>query len=114
MIADNIACQVRSNDLNDKSAEEVVSDMKQLVLTTQKIVSGKNIIMTELLPRYYMNQNHTADYEVKRTICNALMSKLCAEFNLKCVCHRNLTQVHISDGIHLDEFAGNIINVRNF
>ncbi|CAC5395340.1 unnamed protein product [Mytilus coruscus] len=111
--ADNIAYQVGSNDLDEKSAEEVVSDMKKLVLTTQRLVPGSNIIINELLPRYYNNYKHTEDYEVKRLDCNALLAKLCTEFNLKFVCHRNLTQIHFSDGIHLDVYAGIGIYVRN-
>ncbi|CAG2247486.1 unnamed protein product [Mytilus edulis] len=111
--ADNIAYQVGSNDLDEKSAEEVVNDMKKLVLATQRLVPGSNIIINELLPRYYKNYKHTEDYEVKRLDCNALLEKLCSEFNLKFVHHRNLTQINFSDGIHLDVYAGIGIYVRN-
>ncbi|CAC5411507.1 unnamed protein product [Mytilus coruscus] len=87
--------------------------MKKLVLTTQRLVPGSKFIINELLPRYYINHKHTEDYEVKRLDCNALLAKLCTEFNLKFVCHRNLTQIHFSDGIHLDVYAGIGIYVRN-
>lgn len=69
--------------------------------------------MNEHLPRYYINHKHTENYEVKMRDYKGILETLCAEFNLKFVCHRNLTQIHLCDGIHLDVYVVIGIYVRH-
>jgi hypothetical protein len=51
--ANNIAYQVGSSDLEDSTADKVVNSIKRLVLDTQRLVPGNNIIINGILPRFH-------------------------------------------------------------
>ena len=61
--ANNIAYQVGSSDLEDSTAEEVVNSIKRLVLDTQRLVPGNNIIINGILPRFHRNLQQRKQYE---------------------------------------------------
>ena len=111
--ANNIAYQVGSNDLEDSTAGEVVNSIKRLVLDTQRLVPGNNIIINGILPRFYRNLQQRKQYETKRIKCNCMLSELCDSYGLKFVNHENLTQIHFEDGIHLSHDGGIAQYVRN-
>lgn len=111
--AENIVYQIGSNDLENNSVDKVLADMENLVLNTQRLVPGSNIIINELLPRYYSDRNLTEEYERKRLELNTRLEIMCDDLRLKFVKHKNLLQKHFRDGIHLDRFTGTGIYVRN-
>ena len=111
--ANNIAYQVGSSDLEDSTADKVVNSIKRLVLDTQRLVPGNNIIINGILPRFYRNLQQRKQYETKRIKCNCMLSELCDSYGLKFVNHENLTQIHFEDGIHLSHDGGIAQYVRN-
>ncbi|CAG2234409.1 unnamed protein product [Mytilus edulis] len=111
--ANNIAFQVGSNDLEDSTPEDVAKNMERLILNTQRLVPGSNIIINAILPRFYRNAHSSKTYESKRTKCNNMLSDLCNEYSLKFVKHENFVQFHFTDGIHLNHNDGIPLYVRN-
>ncbi|CAG2222222.1 unnamed protein product [Mytilus edulis] len=111
--ADNIGFQVGSNDLEDSTPEDVDKNMKRLILNTQRLVPGSNIIINAILPRFYRNAHSSKTYESKRTKCNNILSDLCNEYSLKFVKHENFVPFHFTDGIHLNHNDGIPLYVRN-
>jgi hypothetical protein len=61
--ANNIAYQVGSSDLEDSTADKVVNSIKRLVLDTQRLVPGNNIIINGILPRFHRNLQQRKQYE---------------------------------------------------
>ena len=101
-----IAYQVGSNDLDDSNPEKVTEDMRQLIYTTQRKVPGSEIVVNELLPRYYKRIQDRREYEHKRIKCNQLLSELCDDLGVHFVRHDDISQIHFSDGIHLTTDGG--------
>ena len=48
-----MAYQVGSNDLEEKSPEEVIREIESLILSTQKTLPKSQIVINELLPKFY-------------------------------------------------------------
>ena len=112
--AENILCQVGSNVLEDWEPEEVVENMKKLILDTQRyLIVIHCIIISQILPRFYRNQQMRHEYEIKRMQCNQLLSVLCEEYRVKYVQHTNLSQIYFGDGVHLSTDGGIAMYVRN-
>ncbi|CAG2185067.1 unnamed protein product [Mytilus edulis] len=111
--ANNIAFQVGSNDLEESTPEDVAKNMERLILDTQRLVPGSNIIINAILPRFYRNAHSSKTYESKRSKCNSMLSDLCNEYSLKFVKHENFVQFHFTDGIHLNQNDGIPLYVRN-
>ena len=74
---------------------------------------GCNIVVNELLPRYYRNVHQRREFESKRIECNHTISEICRDLGVKFVCHQNITQIHFSDGIHLNRECGISQYVKN-
>ena len=111
--AEKILYQVGSNDLEDCEPEEVVENMEKLILDTQRQTSDSIIIISQILPRFYRNQQMRHEYEIKRMKCNQLLSLSCEEYRVKYVPHTNLSQIHFGDGVHLSKDGGIALYVRN-
>ncbi|XP_063442538.1 uncharacterized protein LOC134722837 [Mytilus trossulus] len=111
--ANNIAFHVGSNDLEESTPEDVAKNMERLILDTQRLVPGSNIIINAILPRFYRNAHSSKTYESKRSKCNSMLSDLCNEYSLKFVKHENFVQFHFTDGIHLNQNDGIPLYVRN-
>ncbi|CAC5389185.1 unnamed protein product [Mytilus coruscus] len=113
MNAKNILFQVGSNDLEVTQPKNVVEEIEQLIIDTKKSLPESQIIISQILPRFYRNQNLEQEYEVKRVECNQLLYELCKRYEAYYVQHENLTQVHFQDGIHLNKQRGIKLYVRN-
>ncbi|XP_063447952.1 probable basic-leucine zipper transcription factor E [Mytilus trossulus] len=111
--AKNILFQVGSNDLEAKQPTNVVEEIEQLIVDTKKSMPESQIIISQILPRFYRNQNMDQEFEVKRVECNQLLYELCKQYEAYYVQHENLTQVHFQDGIHLNKQRGIKLYVRN-
>ena len=111
--AENMPYQVGSNDLEDCEPEEVVENVEKLILDTQRQTPDSNIIISQILLRFYRNQQMRHEYEIKRMKCNQLLSVLCEEYKVKYVLHTNLSQIHFGDGVHLSKDSGIALCVRN-
>lgn len=109
--ATNILLQVGSNDLDfENEAESVVREMRELVEECEQAVPGCKILVGEILPRFYSNNTERQKFERKRTQYNSMITSI---KNITIVEHRNLTQVHFDDGVHLSPESGVPIFVRN-
>ncbi|CAC5362708.1 unnamed protein product [Mytilus coruscus] len=113
MNAKNILFQVGSNDLEVIQPKNVVEEIEQLIIDTKKSLPKSQIIISQILPRFYRNQNLEQEYEVKKVECNQLLYELCKRYEAYYVQHENLTQVHFQDGIHLNKQRGIKLYVRN-
>ena len=89
--AQTIAFQVGSNDLEDRSPERVANDMENFILITKRLVPGGNIVVCELLPRYYRNVSDRREYENKRVKFNQILADICLKHDVKLVHHHNIT-----------------------
>lgn len=102
-----------SNDLENTTPEEVGHQVRDLVLTTQRINPGCNIVLNELLPRFYQSLHATREYETKRTKFNSILHNLINDFGIKVISHPNITHIHFIDGIHLNTDCGISLYIRN-
>ena len=93
-----IAYQVGSNDLQEKSPEEAIREMESLILSTQKTLPKSQIVINELLPRFYDNLHNRQVYETKRLKFNS--------YSIRLVTQQNISQIHYLDGIHLNTDSG--------
>ena len=109
----NILYQVGSNDLDETGPDFVVEKMEELIVKTKKINPDTNILISELLPRFYKNPEATKRYEEKREKCNSLLFNLCAAHDIKYIEHDNLSFKHFYDGIHLHRKRGVGIYILN-
>lgn len=108
-----VAFQVGSNDLEESNPNKVAADIEELIKTTKNKIPGCNIIINELLPRYYLNIQSRNEYERKRIQCNLHLAEICDRYDAKYVTHQNISQIHFSDGIHLNHEGGTSQYVRN-
>lgn len=110
--ADNILYQVGSNDLEENDPLDVVAGIERLIINTKERFPSSQIIVSQLLPRFYQNRTLSNEYEEKRVKCNKLLYELCKKYGVHYVEH-NLRQIHFYDGIHLNRNGGIGAYVRN-
>ena len=108
-----IAYQVGSNDLEEKSPEEVIREMEYLILSTQKTLPKSQIVINELLPRFYDNLHNRQVYETKRLKFKSMLHKLSNNYSIRLVTHQNISHIHYLDGIHLNTDSGTAQYVTN-
>jgi hypothetical protein len=71
--------------------------MENFILITKRLVPGGNIVVCELLPRYYRNASDRREYENKRVKCNQILADICLKHDVKHVHHHNNTQIPVYD-----------------
>ena len=101
--AKNILFQVGSNDLEEKSPDDVVKEVENLVKMTKQMLPHVNIIFSEIIPRYYNDINQLTQYEQKRVLYNILLKEYCNEIDAKLVNFGRMTANLFYDGIHFNE-----------
>lgn len=108
-----ICYQVGSNDLENKDADEVCREIQQLALKTKSGIPGCEVVLSEILPRYYNNNYESRAFESKRLVANEMLENFCEDAEIKMIKHQNITQIHLIDGIHLRRKSGTGQYVRN-
>ena len=108
-----MAYQVGSNDLEEKSPEEVIREIESLILSTQKTLPKSQIVINELLPRFYDNLHNRQVYETKRLKFNSMLHELSNNYSIRLVTQQNISQIHYLDGIHLNTDSGTAQYVTN-
>ena len=103
ILADNILFHIGSNDLEGKTAEDVMEDARLLVNETKELFPPCNIIVSEIQPRFYRDRRDSLYFEQKREKYNKFLSELCSEENIHLVQQDNLQYLDFSDGIHLSD-----------
>lgn len=92
---DNILFQI--------TAEDVIEDATLLISDTKKLYPDCNIIVSDVLQRFYRNREDSIYYEEKRQKYDRLLSDLREEENLKLAKHDQLQYFDFTDGIHLTD-----------
>lgn len=101
--AENVIFQIGSNDLDSKEPDDVLQEVENLVEITKQILPNANIILAEILPRFYRDRNLSDKYEEKRQRYNILLKDYCHDKDIEIVTYSNMRVSDYSDGIHLNE-----------
>lgn len=67
MSAENVLYQIGSNNLDSKEPDDVLQEVENLDEITKQILPNGNIILAEILPRFYRDWNLSDKYEEKKT-----------------------------------------------
>lgn len=59
-----------------------------------------------MIPRFYSYAQKRTEYESKILQCNEILADTCEDLNITFIRHNNITQIHYSDGIHLNLECG--------
>ena len=97
--------QIGSNDIETKSADDVIEYIEQLTKFTKEHVSEAKIAFAELLPRFYRDRDQAAVYEEKRQLFNNLLKDHCNDLDLKYIKHCHFYCSDFYDGVHLNEIG---------
>ena len=116
--ANNVMFQIGSNDLEHKDPDDVLIELEQLVKTTKEALPEVNVLIGEILPRFYQDRSLSSEYEQKRMSYNCLVKEFCNEIGAHFVTYDNLKFIDFVDGIHLNEvgvriFVSNMKRVFN-
>ena len=98
-----IMFQIGSNDLDNAEAGEVIEEYEQLVDQTSKNYPNAEIVLGQILPRFYRDHLDTEIFETKRNQFNLLLKDLCSDRNFKLVCYDDMRPDDFYDGIHLNQ-----------
>lgn len=84
IMADNILFHIGSNDLEGKTAEDVMEDARLLFNETKELFPACSIA-SEILPRFYRDRRDSLYFEQKHEKYNKFLSELCSEENIHLV-----------------------------
>jgi hypothetical protein len=72
-----VTFQIGSNDLENKNADEAIEDFKTLILKTQQLLPESEIVVSEILPRFYESTPQSRSYELRKSLIRCYRS--CAQ-----------------------------------
>jgi lysophospholipase L1-like esterase len=110
--------QIGSNDLESAEVDDVMEEYENMVEIIKKEYSNQQLVIGEILPRYYHERLKTAEFEQKRCQFNLLLKDLCEYRNLEFVQYDHARTTDFYDGIHLNQegiknFVKNLKEVIN-
>lgn len=85
MSAENVLYQIGSNDLDSKEPDDVLQEAENLVEITKQILQNGNIILTEILLRFYRDRYLSDKYEEKRQRYNIILKGYCHDKDIEIV-----------------------------
>ena len=101
--AKNIFLQIGSNDLEHKSPDNVMQQVEELCATIKSSLPTAQIVLGELLPRYYRDRFQTESYNEKRHMYNTVLKDFCNDTGFVFVEFGSMRMSDFYDGIHLTE-----------
>ncbi|XP_071178016.1 uncharacterized protein MCAP_0864-like [Mytilus edulis] len=110
--AKNVLLQIGSNDLEQKTPDDVLQEVELLVRELKSTLPEYTVVIGELLPRYYLVDRTKADaYNEKFGLYNILLRDYCVDTGLHYVQFENMIHSDFYDGIH-PNFKGVKLYVR--
>ncbi|VDI58912.1 Hypothetical predicted protein [Mytilus galloprovincialis] len=110
--AKNVLLQIGSNDLEQKTPDDVLQEVELLVRELKSTLLESTVVIGELLPRYYLGDRNKADaYNEKIGLYNILLRDYCVDTGLHYVQFENMIHSDFYDGIH-PNFKGVKLYVR--
>ncbi|CAG2210744.1 unnamed protein product [Mytilus edulis] len=99
--AKNVLLQIGSNDLEQKTPDDVLQEVELLVRELKSTLPESTVVIGELLPRYYLGDRNKADaYNEKIGLYNILLRDYCVDTGLHYVQFENMIHSDFYDGIH--------------
>lgn len=99
----NLLFQVGSNDLEDKSPENVLNEIEELCAIAKTSMPNTNIVVAEILPRCYEDNRHDSEvFNEKCHLFNKLLEDFSNDTDFKVVKLDKIDTSHMYDGIHLN------------
>lgn len=98
-----ITLQIGSNDPENKDPDKVIECFETWILKIHHLLPESEIVVNEILPKFYENTAQSRIYESRRKKLNVMLKDLCAAMAVKYVygCHSNISYILLFDDVHL-------------
>ncbi|CAG2198042.1 unnamed protein product [Mytilus edulis] len=99
--AKHIMFQIGSNDIEQKTPDEVIEEVEELVRVTQRYNPDATITFGEILPRFLSDRYYAKFFNEHRLIFNVQLYELCKDLDLHFVRYDFIQPDYFVDGIHI-------------
>ncbi|CAG2189272.1 unnamed protein product [Mytilus edulis] len=99
--AKHIMFQIGSNDIEQKTPDEVIEEIEELVRVTQRYNPDATITFGEILPRFLSDRYYAKFFNEHRLIFNVQLYELCKDLDLHFVRYDFIQPDYFVDGIHI-------------
>ncbi|CAC5388143.1 unnamed protein product [Mytilus coruscus] len=99
--AKHIMFQIGSNDIEQKTPDEVIQEIEELVRVTRRYNPDATITFGEILPRFLSERYYAKFFNEHRLIFNVQLYELCKDLDLHFVRYDFIQPEYFVDGIHI-------------
>lgn len=103
--AKNVVFQIGSNDIENKTVDNVIEEIEYLVQTTKRSFPDATITFGEILPRFYSDRYLAKCYNENRHVFNVQLYELCKFYNFHFVNYDFIDPKYFYDGIHIKGYG---------